>query len=80
MREDTLPNSLHSLLQTAIKDVEKVLEEPNVYRVVMNIWHAPRNLYNEFVKCEVCMAGAVMAKSLGASKLEGKSQLLTEVF
>ena len=73
MREDTLPNSLHGLLQTAIKDIEKVLEEPNIYRVVMNYWHGPRNYYDEFVRCEVCMAGAVMAKSLGASRFEGKS-------
>ena len=58
--------TLHELLALALDDFEKVLRDPR-YAVQMGDYHMPDE---QGRKCHVCLAGAVMAKSLGASPAE----------
>ena len=52
-----LPNNLIDLIQIAIDDMRKVKAD-NRYRICMSVWH------EEYKgKCEVCMAGAILAKT-----------------
>jgi hypothetical protein len=55
-----LPDKLSELLELAMRDLEAVEADPR-YRVDMSHWHEPRR-DSEF--CLVCLAGAVMAKTL----------------
>jgi hypothetical protein len=54
-----LPEKPSELIEVALRDLELCIKDPN-YRVDMTTWHAPMNGV-----CLVCLAGAVMAKSLG---------------
>ena len=57
---------LSQLIRHALADLELV-EQDEDYTVSMGVWHAPYNAsesYLDPVKCDVCLAGAVMAKSL----------------
>lgn len=54
----TLPNSLSKLLRVAIADLRKVRKDPR-YTIDPDTWHSPNQK-----TCEVCMAGAIMAKTL----------------
>lgn len=56
-----LPDTLSGLLEVALRDLEAVEADPN-YRVNMQVWH---QFSESTLCCEVCLAGAVMAKSLG---------------
>ena len=61
-----LPAIPSELLTVALNDLE-ACEKDTDYWIDMDIWHFP----NEYTKrCKVCLAGAVMAKSLGVSKEE----------
>lgn len=62
-----LPDKLSDLIEVAIKDLE-ACEKDSRYVVCMGVWH---NAYPTLNTCVVCLAGAVMAKSL-----KGKSQLI----
>ena len=59
---------LSDILELAIADLHKI-EENEDYDINMGVWHSggkwgdASGLY----KCEVCLAGAVMANSLGAT-------------
>jgi hypothetical protein len=53
------------LIRLALKDLEAVEQEPETYKVCMSKWH-----YSTPEKCFVCLAGAVMAKSLHADPLK----------
>ncbi len=56
-----LPRKMSALLRLAVKDAQAV-EKSKKYVLAMGTWHEPyRN------KCHVCLAGSVMAKSLGCS-------------
>lgn len=55
-----LPEKLSALIRVAVADLEKV-ESDRQYKVKMSSWHCP-----VAGRCEVCLAGAVMAMSLGA--------------
>ena len=55
-----LPNTLHELLSLALTDLKKCVDDDND-RIDMSVWHELD--YNDDV-CDVCMAGAVMAKTL----------------
>jgi len=57
---DDLPNSASALIRLAIKDLEEC-ESSQTYVVDMSEWYRPDD--NSRV-CYVCLAGAVMAKSL----------------
>lgn len=57
-----LPKLPSDCLALALNDLRKV-ERSEKYEVNMNNWHVPHCAYS---KCEVCLAGAVMAKTLGA--------------
>ena len=52
---------LHELLNLALDDLEKCEKDPD-YLIDMGEWHFPYG-----GKCFVCLAGAMMAKSLGTS-------------
>jgi hypothetical protein len=57
-----LPNKLSALLRLAVQDAQKCEAMPEVYTLDMNKWHFPQS----GGACQVCMAGAVMAQTLGA--------------
>lgn len=52
-----LPDTLHELLEVAIRDL-KAVDKSEDYEIDMTVW------YHTNDKCKVCMAGAVMAKTL----------------
>lgn len=56
-----LPNKPSELILVALADLEAV-EQDGRYHVEMMFWHEPS--YSTGL-CEVCLAGAVMARSLG---------------
>lgn len=58
--KDNLPNKLSDLIEVALEDLEKV-EKDKRYTVDMQFWHTPTD---NFTGCSVCLAGAVIAKSL----------------
>lgn len=62
MSENKLPNKPSALIRLALKDLSKV-EKDRRYKVNMYSWHVPSKLTK---RCSVCLAGSVMAKSLGA--------------
>ncbi len=59
-----LPDLPSELIRVALADLKACEADPD-YRIYMNDWHvaATKNVF-----CEVCFAGAVMAKSLGSDK------------
>lgn len=62
MKKSTrLPGKPSELILLALSDLKKV-ERSKDYIVDMSDWHQPNG------KCSVCLAGAVMAFSLGVSK------------
>lgn len=58
-----LPNKLSELIRVALADLESVEGDPR-YLVDMQRWHHPDFKKNT---CQVCLAGSVMAKTLGAT-------------
>lgn len=60
----TLPNKPSALITLALNDLRKVERNTKKYKVNMNRWHQPNS------HCSVCLAGSVMAKTLGADRLE----------
>lgn len=62
---DSLPDTLHELLGLALKDASWAMESPN-YSLNMGSWHEPYLGGEDEWACDVCLAGAVMARSLGA--------------
>lgn len=59
---NALPDLLSDLLVVGLADL-KACENDADYRIKMTDWHKPI----EHGLCEVCMAGAVMAKTLGTN-------------
>ena len=57
----TLPDKPSELIRIALKDLEACELDPK-YQINMNSWHATID-----GKCAVCLAGAVMARTLGIS-------------
>ena len=64
--KNKLPSTMHGLLSLAISDLKKVKEDKK-YIINMNHFHKYKKSVD---KCEVCMAGAVLAKTL---KIDYKS-------
>lgn len=62
MTDAGLPDRLSALLRLAVADAQKCEQDPR-YRLDMDEWHDPD--FDVDGKCGVCMAGAVMAKTLG---------------
>lgn len=56
-----LPDTLSGLIRVSLADLQACEIDDN-YDISMNEWHAPADEHN--TNCEVCMAGAVMAKTL----------------
>ena len=65
-----LPDKPSALIRLALTDLRKVEKQPDIYAVNMYFWHRS---YDDPVfkdgraQCSVCLAGAVMAKSLNVS-------------
>lgn len=57
-----LPNKLSDLLELAVRDVQKCEAEPARFALHMGNWHRPDAGKGV---CVVCMAGAVMAQTIG---------------
>jgi len=64
MEQVKLPEKMSELIRVALVDLVKVEESPD-YIVRMENWHKPRDGV-----CEVCLAGAVIAKTLKAPSNE----------
>ena len=60
MTTATLPDKPSELIRVALADLRKVEAMPETYRVDMNRWHHPMG-----GKCSVCLAGSVIAQTLG---------------
>lgn len=56
----TLPDKPSALIRLALADLRKVESMPETYRVDMDRWHHPM-----LGKCSVCLAGSVIAQTLG---------------
>jgi hypothetical protein len=65
MRE--LPSVPSQLIELALEDLEKV-EKDDRYVVDMHVWH--HSSPDDEWRCHVCLAGAVMAKSLDFAPYE----------
>jgi hypothetical protein len=52
-------NTLHEVLRLALDDFTAVLGDAR-YSINLNAWHVPSG------RCEICLAGSVIARSLGA--------------
>lgn len=59
-----LPDKPSELIRLALADLALCAADPN-YRIDMGQWHMP-----EDGVCQVCLAGAVMAKTLNASRAD----------
>lgn len=55
-----LPDKMSALIRVALADLAKAERSKN-YKINMSAWHNPEGEN----KCEVCLAGSVMAFSLG---------------
>jgi len=64
-----LPDKIGDLIRLAVKDLTLCESSPK-YGINMNIWHA-RNEEDNI--CYVCLAGSVMAQSLGVGLKEKKT-------
>ena len=65
-----LPDSPAELVRLALSDLAKIEADPYyIVRPMMDIWHFTQ-YHGGYEKCEVCFAGAVMAKTLGADIME----------
>ena len=62
----TLPDKASELIRVALKDLE-ACEKSEKYHIYMGTWHEPEPTERP---CAVCLAGAVMAQSLGAKTSE----------
>jgi len=63
--EGKLPDKPSALIQLALEDLEKA-ERSELYDIDMSIWHQPRIRTGfEISPCTVCLAGSVIAFSLG---------------
>lgn len=56
----TLPSLPSALIRLALSDLSQCEKDPH-YTINMNVWHDPEH---EDGICHVCLAGAVMAKTL----------------
>ena len=59
------PPSLPVLLKLALDDLERVIAAGDPYTIYCSVWHCgqSKNAYRP-ARCEVCLAGAVMAMTL----------------
>lgn len=67
-----LPNTLSGLLRVALHDMRMCLIDP-AYEVRMDYWYEPGEV------CCVCMAGSVLAQTLGFGTLYNKGFCLPEL-
>jgi len=63
-----LPSKPSALITLALNDLRKVERSKN-YKVNMEQWHSPRSFISrgDQAICQVCLAGAVMAKTFKCS-------------
>ena len=63
MSTTTLPNQPSELIRLALDDLDW-LSSSSQYTIDMGAWHRPE----QDGTCHICLAGAVMARSLGADR------------
>ena len=63
MKTPKPPTKLSDLIDLAVRDGERL--DPNVYVPNAGVWHEPAQ--DEREQCYVCLAGAVIAGTLGAN-------------
>ena len=63
--KNPLPDMPDELINLAIDDLERAEQDPR-YRIHMGQWHSPWDGGSSDATCHVCLAGAVMARTLGA--------------
>lgn len=61
---DVLPDKPSELIRLAVKDLTICEQMPETYKINMGDWHD--RMYGDN-KCHVCLAGSVMAQTLGAN-------------
>lgn len=71
---NTLPDKPSALIRVALCDLRKVEQDPK-FRVDMTRW-----MYRDNVVCYVCLAGAVMAQSLGIMGMVSEELTPIETF
>lgn len=64
-----LPDKLSDLIRLALCDLKEVERDPR-YAVDMAVWHLSHPITG---RCAVCLAGSVMAKTLGVPPARGVS-------
>lgn len=62
---NNLPDLPSALIRLALADLREVEKLSDVYVVNMSAWHSPNGAGDG--RCEVCLAGAVLARTLGFS-------------
>lgn len=72
--KDTLPNKPSALIRLALADIKKVEADPD-YKVDMGTWMFTRPGAVDADVCEVCFAGAVLAKRLNVPPPEASKQI-----
>ena len=61
--DNVLPDKPSELIRLAVKDLTICEQMPETYKINMGVWHD--RMYGDN-KCHVCLAGSVMAQTLGA--------------
>ena len=62
--DNKLPNTLHELLNVAIDDMEYCLNSGR-HSFLHSVWHRPAYMADGV--CQICVAGAVMSRTLGVN-------------
>ena len=62
-KELLLPEKLSDCIELALKDLNLIVNDSN-YTIDFENWHKPiKNQFSNEVKCSVCFAGSIMAKT-----------------
>jgi hypothetical protein len=64
MAKKTLPDTLSALLRVAVADAQACEAQPDKFELDMGVWFD-----GDGDRCVVCMAGSVIAQTLGAADL-----------
>ena len=70
------PSTASGLIRTALADLELAESPGSGYDIDMQIWHEPRHMAG----CTVCLAGSVMAYTIGMARNEDGDRMLQEMF
>lgn len=60
------PETLSQLIRLAVKDARRL--EPEKYQPLYLVWHKPQDVAAGWKQCKVCLAGALIARTLEAPR------------